>query len=225
MYEKIVSIIYNSIVGGLSGFTSNPNISRDQIEEEVVIERQNLIKKYIANDLLPRRDLLIPINCIQVDCMSLDKCDCIKGLESPPVGHFEIPQLINDFEYESLEYVGSSDKRNPFKIYYSFRGLELNKYRKSKKKRPFVFVDTTPNRNSMYDCFIFDAPFIKQLSVIGIFKDVRQLENYGCCSFINEDDAVDPLGYLNKEIISNVTAKYLTWYKAPGITPNDQKPK
>ena len=110
MYEKIVSIIYNSIVGGLSGFTSNPNISRDQIEEEVVIERQNLIKKYIANDLLPRRDLLIPINCIQVDCMSLDKCDCIKGLESPPVGHFEIPQLINDFDMNHWSMSGLPTK-------------------------------------------------------------------------------------------------------------------
>jgi hypothetical protein len=37
------------------------------------------------------------INCITVDCESLDKC-CINAPGySPAVAHFEIPQIVNDF--------------------------------------------------------------------------------------------------------------------------------
>jgi hypothetical protein len=34
----------------------------------------------------------------------------------------------------------------------------------------------------MYDCFIFNAPYLKEISVTGIFKDLRQLDAYSCCA-------------------------------------------
>jgi len=39
-----------------------------------------------------------------------------------------------------------------------------------------VYIDTTPNANGMYDGFIFNAPLLKSISIIAIFKDPRQLE-------------------------------------------------
>ena len=45
-----------------------------------------------------------------------------------------------------------------------------------------VFIDTTPNENGMYDCWVFNAPLLKEISIIAIFKDPRQLERYSCCS-------------------------------------------
>jgi len=33
-------------------------------------------------------------------------------------------------------------------------------YRKRGRNKPFVYIDTTPNENGMYDCFIFNAPLI-----------------------------------------------------------------
>jgi hypothetical protein len=33
----------------------------------------------------------------------------------------------------------------------------------------------------MLDCFLFNAPMLKQVSVVGIFKDPRQLNKYTCC--------------------------------------------
>jgi len=32
----------------------------------------------------------------------------------------------------------------------------------------------------MLDCYIFNAPLIKQITFIGIFKDPRQLEDFQC---------------------------------------------
>jgi hypothetical protein len=34
----------------------------------------------------------------------------------------------------------------------------------------------------MLDCFIFNAPFLEQVSVVGVFKDPRQLNRYNCCN-------------------------------------------
>lgn len=34
----------------------------------------------------------------------------------------------------------------------------------------------------MYDCWVFNVPLLKEVSVIAIFKDPRQLERYSCCS-------------------------------------------
>jgi hypothetical protein len=41
------------------------------------------------------------------------------------------------------------------------------------KDKPYVYIDTTPNENNMYDAFVFNAPLLKRLSVVAIFKDLR----------------------------------------------------
>jgi len=55
----------------------------------------------------------------------------------------------------------------------SYQWNYYHKFRKRGKNKPFVFVDTTPNENGMYDAYIFNAPMIKQVSVVAIFKDPR----------------------------------------------------
>ena len=39
----------------------------------------------------------------------------------------------------------------------------------------------TPNANNMYDGYIFNAPMIQMLSIVGMFKDPRQAAEYNCC--------------------------------------------
>jgi hypothetical protein len=51
----------------------------------------------------------------------------------------------------------------------------------------------------MLDCFVFNAPMLKEVSVVGIFKDPRQVERYNCCR--HDDDfmltgADDNISYL-----------------------------
>ena len=43
--DKITSGIYNDIVAGLSGMNSNPTISLDQLEDEVVETRHTVVKE------------------------------------------------------------------------------------------------------------------------------------------------------------------------------------
>lgn len=119
MIEKLASAIYNDIVSGLVGITSNPTINILQLEDDVVEERLQIIKEYSMKNLVPRNDLLMSINCIDVDCKSLDKCPCGNNGKhsSPPVAHFEMPQIVNDLASESVEYIGSVDREVQFKIY------------------------------------------------------------------------------------------------------------
>lgn len=79
-----------------------------------------------------------------------------------------------DFGEKSIAYIGSTDRELSFRYSTSISNWNVyNKYRKRGKDKPFVLIDPTPNSNGMYDCFIFNAPLIKQVSVVAIFKDPR----------------------------------------------------
>ena len=222
MLEKLVWAIYNDVVGGLVGITSTPTISIDQLIEDVIDERLQIIKEYSLKNLVPRNDLLMSINCIDVDCKSLDKCPCGTTSYTKPELHFEIPQLVNDFAEEAVEFIGSVDRSVQFKVYTS-TAFQFHKYLRRGSEKPFVYIEPTPNENNLYDCWIYNVPFLKKISVIAIFKDPRQLEQYYCCA--TED--IDNYTFMSAEIKKRLTEKklryYRTVYNIP--TPNTQSPK
>lgn len=221
--EKLASAVYNNVVSGLSGYNSNPTISMEQLEDAVVDERLQIIKEYFIRGLLSIKDLYISLNCIPVDCdTSLDRCpDCVPQDEcySSKVAHFEIPQLINDLGDAAISYIGSSDMMNPFVFYTSATALKYRSYRKRKQNKPYVWVDTTPNEKGMYDCFLFNAPFVSQVSVVGAFKDLRQLCNLPCMK-----DKEDQKSFLDADIVDRLTKKTLAYYRQYYMPPhpNDQ---
>ena len=149
MVSKLASAIYNDVVSGLAGITSNPTMSLEQLEDDVVDERLQIIKEYSLKNLIPRKDLMMSINCIDVDCKSLDKCPCGQNLTKPEL-HFEIPQLINDFGENSVEFIGSINRETQYKIYTS-TSFQYHKYSRRGANHPYVYIETTPNENNMYD--------------------------------------------------------------------------
>nr|DAR62391.1 MAG TPA: hypothetical protein [Bacteriophage sp.] len=40
----------------------------------------------------------------------------------------------------------------------------------------------------MIDGYIFNAPLLKMISVVAVFKDPRQLEGFGCCEELYDDN-------------------------------------
>lgn len=64
-------------------------MSQEQVEDEIIDERMSIIKQYSLKNIIPLKDLMYAINCIPVDCKSLDKC--CENSYSPPMAHFEIP--------------------------------------------------------------------------------------------------------------------------------------
>lgn len=222
MVTKLASAIYNDIVSGLVGITSNPTLSIEQLEDDVVDERLQIIKEYSLKNIIPVNDLIMSINCIDTDCLSLDKCPCGGTTYSDPQLHFEIPQIVNDLAGNAVQFVGSLDKAQQYKV-YTTTAFQYHKYMRRGGEKPFVFIETIPNANNKYDGWIFNAPFAKKISITAIFKDPRQLTSYACCA----DDDLENYTFLSAEIKKRLTEKKIRYYKQlyQGPSPNDQTAK
>lgn len=232
--RRLADAVYNDVVSGLRGYHQNMSMSIEQLEQDIIDLRLLIIKEYMMQGILPVQDLLVSLNCIPVDCDSLDKCSCNSATcGSDPVAHFQIPQLLFDYGLKkALYYVGSTDKSNPFIVYTKpfNRISQIQKYRKRGKNKPWVYVDITPNQQGLLDCYIFNAPLIKQVTVIGIFKDLRQLEDYQCdCASEDINSKVTQMdsnfNFLDTIIKERLTKQKLYYYRqmsAPLIS-NDQR--
>lgn len=222
VFQKLASAIYNDIVSGLRGYHSNISMSLEQLEDDIVNTRLQVIKEYSLKGILPIKDLLVSINCIKIDCKDLDRCKCNSTYMGNPVAHFQIPQLLNDYGQQSIDYIGSTDRQNSFMWYTSSNvGFKYSKYRKRGKDKPFVYIDTTPNEDGMYDCFIFNSLLLKEISISAIFKDPRQIEQFYCCSEYSDDN----LNFINKEVQDRVTKTKIYYYRqlaAPIISNNQE---
>lgn len=207
------------------------SMSKEQLEEEIVQMRLAVIKEYMLKGILPVDDLVMSINCIPVDCDTLDKCKCRGTVCGDPIAHFQIPQIVFDFGLnKAIKYIGSSDKQHSFLVYTkSIDKIQTyQKYRKRGKNKPWIYIDVTPNQEGLLDCYIFGAPLIKQVSIIAIFKDPRQLEEFQCNCDENKQDEITNMDYnLNfldiviKDRLTQQKLKYYRQYQAP-ILPNDQ---
>ena len=218
--DKLASAIRNDILGGLRGYHSNLSMSLDQLKDDIIDERLQIIKEYSLKGIIPEKDLYLSINCIPVDCENIERCNCKEIECGTPTAHFEIPQIVNDYGEQSIDYIGSVDRQNPFIYYTSSSAFKYHKYRKRGKNKPYVWIDTTPNKNGMLDCFVFNAPLLSQVSVSAIFKDIRQLDQYDCCTE-NQDDN---MSFINNEIKKRLVYKKLMFYRqySPANLPNDQ---
>ena len=215
--NQIASAIINDLFSGnLVSLSNRSMISQDQIEDEVIETRNAVIKDWYIKSNLNLGDMMIAINCIEVDCKDQNKCSCISSLANAKMAkHFEIPQLMPGLGADALAFVGSTDRSRAFKVYYNLEAIKYQqyyqKYRKRYTPKPFVYIEKTPNENGMYDCWIFDAPFVQYIAVIGIFKDPRQLEQYNCC---DNTDYLE-MGAISNEIKNRILQKKIQLYRIP----------
>ena len=223
--EQLSSVIYNNVVSGIEGNHVDRKFSQAQIEDDIVNERLTIIKEYALKGLLPVKDLVTSINCLEVDCKPIENCNlCNSNLNvrETNIPHVEIPQIVTDLGVDAIQYFGTVDRNTPFKIYTDI-SYQYHKYNRWLGRKPYIYIDTAPNENGMYDCYIFNAPLIKTLSIIAVFKDPRQLEQFTCCNA----EEVSNMNFLTNDIKRRITEKKVRWYRnlaAPNL-PNDQVAK
>ena len=129
--DKLASQIKNDILSGLKGYHQNLGLSIEQLKDECVNTRLLVIKEQYLQGVLPIKDLLMAINCVDIDCESLERCKCKESVgDDTLVAHFQIPQLVHDFGKQAIEYIGSTDRKNQFQVVTSLSELETRKYRK-----------------------------------------------------------------------------------------------
>ena len=230
--RRLADAVFNDIVSGLRGYHQNMSMSKEQLEQEIVEMRLAILKEYMLKGILPIDDLVAAINCIPVDCDTLDKCKCRGTVCGDPVAHFQIPQLLLDYGLNhTIKYIGSSDKQHSYLVYTKpiDKIKNYQKYRKRGKNKPWVYIDITPNNDGLLDCYIFGAPLIKQVSVVAIFKDPRQLEEFQCnCDSDDPENNITQmdanLNFIDIIIKERLTKQKLYYYRqiAAPILPNDQ---
>ena len=221
--NQIASAIINDLFSGnLVSLSNRAMISQEQIEDECIEARCAIIKDWYLKNMLNLGDMMVAINCVEVDCKDQNKCSCMSSLANAKMAkHFEIPQLMPSLGVDALAFVGSTDRSHAFKVYYNLEAIKYQqhyqKYRKRPNNKPFVYIEKTPNENGMYDCWIFDAPFVQYIAVIGIFKDPRQLEKYNCCDDIDYLE----MGAISNEIKNRILQKKIQLYRtsAPPAAP------
>lgn len=221
----MASAILNDLKSGVAGFNSNPNISVEQLEDEIIETRQTLIKELYLKGILQKHDLMLAINCIDVDCK--DPAKCCNSLSGKSAMHFEIPQIVDTLGLDAIDYIGAADRGNNLKqnVYFSAKSAKYHKYKRFGGDDPYIYIEKTPNENGMYDCWIYNLPFVKKISVIAIFKDPRQLEEYDCC---NEGDYnYKDLGSISDMIKEKLTkSKFYYYRQAIEVpVPNKQIPR
>lgn len=224
--EKLASSIRNDVVSGLRGYHQNLSMNMDQLADEIVACRLEILHQYFLKGVFPIKDLLIAINCINVDCESLERCNCRDiNPNDTLVAHFQIPQLISYYGKQAIEYIGSTDRRNKFQVITSLSELENKKYKKRGNNKPYVWIDYAPNRNGMLDCFIFNAPLLKQISVVGVFKDPRQLNQYNCCNTEELNGPDVNMSFIDQLVKDKLTKEKIYYYRqlAANRLPNTQE--
>lgn len=214
--EKLVSAIQNNIVTGLNGAVANMSFSLEQIEDAVINERLLLIREYSVKNMIPKQDLSMSIDCIPVDCDDVTGCcDVI----TDNIQHIELPQIISDFGNDSILYLGSVDRQNQFTVYFG-NTYKNHKYKRRGFNKPYVWIKTTPNKNNLFDAYIFNAPSLKRVSVTALFKDPRDLRSYACCN----TEEIHNMSFLDKQIEQRVTEHFVRYYRqlAMAQSPNNQ---
>ena len=205
--SKISSAIINDVMGGLSGLNASPAMSYEQIEDEVIEMRHTVIKDWYLKGLLKKEDMQLAINCIDVNCADPAKCCTISSGKSQL--HFEIPRLMDDLGEDAITFIGSADKSISYDVYFNRDALKMHKHKRRGGNKPCVFVDKTPNENGKYDCWIYNLPFVKKISVVGVFADPRDLEEYSCCNPIEFLE----LGAVSNEVKTRLTKLKLQFYR------------
>lgn len=220
--EAIASAVYNSVVGGLTGITSNPKISIEQLKDEVVAERLQVLREFLLKGIIKIDELFKSIDCISVDCDYISKC-CDAQVGEKAL-HFEIPAVLVLPGEKTIKFIGSVDNKAEFAI-YTDQSYKYHKYRRRKSNRPYVYVDTAINKNGNMDCYIFGAPLVKIVKVVAIFTDPRKLLQFDCCNS-NPEETME-FGLITDEVIKRMVEKYVRWFRqlASPVLPNNQQPK
>lgn len=221
--EQISSAVLNNVYSGLSGLSANIKIPLEQLQDECVAERNQLLREYLLKGIMNFEELFLSINCVEVSCDYMAKC-CNFIEAGEKALHFEIPPILQIPGANAIKFIGSIDRKEKY-IVYTDESYRYHSYRKRGGNKPYVYVDTAVNSNGNIDCYIFNLPMVKYISVTALFQDPRRLLEWDCCS--ESGESYLDCGVLSNEIIRRMTEKYIRWYRqaAAPVTPNNQMPQ
>lgn len=216
IYSKLASAIYNDIHAGLKGLVNEFTLSIEQIEDEIVNMRMKLIQEKLDNNISYKKQFVTGIKCIKVDCEPIDNCECFENtLPTTPMPHFEIPVPFSDMYDLAITYIGTTDMEEEYTVFTNFKKIRAMKHRRVPIRKPYVFINPAPNKRGFLDGYIFNAPYVQQISIFAVFKDLRTFLDEYCCEITDNSES------LNTDIQNAIVTQKIQAYQSQ--LSNDRK--
>ena len=220
--EQLTYQVHNNVVSGLKAMSVNSNHSILQIADEIISEYLTVMREFTLKGVLPTNEFMRKVGCVKVTCGSIEDC-CDEDYNVTQIQTFKIPEIITDPAFNGISYVGSTDMSTQYKTYTSIQSGMSHKYRMRGSNKPYAVIDASTVTNGYINGYIYNAPLVKVITVVAIFKDPRKLTEFDCCS----DEVEFPNTFVNTEVVKRVTEKMIRYYRqfAVALNPNDQTPK
>ena len=215
--NELTSTIRNNVADGLSGNISNQSFSTQQLEEEIDLERAGLIQRHImSGGKINPNFLYQTIEKLHITCLDLSSnvpCGFSTHSDAPAI---KIPAIASTPDNSAVEYFGLMNKQERFIVYFDTDDMANHKYRQKTKDRPFIWIDTTLDENGEMTAFFLNAGKHFNLK----FAALRAMYDHPTRINNTTGDAEYPApASMQKDIISNLTEKYIRYYRQLNIAP------
>ena len=216
VYSRLASAIYNDLHAGLKGLTNEWTLSIEQLEDEIADLRMKMIHDRLVANIKEKHQFATTIKCIPVDCQPIGRCDCQgESLPDKAVPHFKMPVPFMVGACAIILYIGPTDMSEPYKVYTNYEHIRNLKGRRSKLKTPYVYVNMSPDKDGKIDAYIFNAPYVQQVTVTAVFRNIKKYMDEICCEYDDNSEILN--SDISKAIVSGKTTLY-----AANLT-NDRK--
>ena len=208
--RELADAIINNVSSGLKGAIGNFSYSREQVEKEVGVERNAIIKEYSVKNIIPKKDLVQTIRCIPVVCDDISKC--CDGMESGvKVRQFKLPRLSTVFKDTPIDFIGTIDRKKDYKVYFDKSYLN-HQFRRYTSKKPYVWIDMGSNdENGDVTAYLFNANLQEYMSVTAVFEDPYHVIECDCLD--PEDKEFPAPQFIQRDIIVRISERYVRYHK------------
>ena len=218
----MAAAVKNHVVDGLAG-QGSVNFSTEQLQDEIIATTSKLIIQYIAQGIITPQQLSQRIDGIRVECQDISSNCEVAALVNAP--HFSMPD-INRGITDPITFLGTMDSKLVFKVYYN-RDWRHHKHRLATANKPFAWVSSSPNREGLYDVYLFNLGRynnLQYISVDAVFDNPYDIQKTDYFEQFSVSEFYAPL-FLQKEVIDIISREYVEYHRKLHVqkTPNVQQ--
>ncbi len=208
--SEMASAIRNHMNDGLSGAIGTFDYSLRQIEEEIILMRNDLIQKQYAAGKVDLNSLTQTLPNIEVTSRDLGK-GFDTGIRNTCI---RVPSVLLLPNNDGILFLGTLDRRVSIKVYTTESAAD-HKYCAFTKHKPYARLDTSKDGEYEFiDLFNLNGGLsgIKYLTMRYVLADPRVIAKY-------EDTPFPCSGEMQNAIITAISEKYIRYYRSLRIMP------
>jgi len=212
--NEIASAIRNHISDGLSGAVANYSYSIEQLQAEIILMRNKLLSARADQSKVNLKQYYQTYPGVILQPADISASPVLKsykralGFTSP-----KILSTIND-DYEVV-LIHTIDNERSFKIYRTTEYRD-HKYRQKTKRAPFVYLDTSTDKNGFVKGWLMNTgqyEGIRSINIQAVFANPMDVPGF------TEDTEFPSTFESQNDIIAALSAQYIQYYRQLNLAP------